>query len=338
MVTNYKKAFFYIALVVLFFINFSISKAETDYINQGIAGSLQVDIDPELPKPEQLVTVKLTSYTPLDINSSDVKIFNNGALIKSGKGLREFTFNAPQAGKTSVIKISITTSAGVNVERVYKITPADVSLLWSSNSTVPPFYKGIPLYTQQNNIELVAVPSFIVEGKAIPSKDLVFKWKKNSEVLQDQSGRGKSSVSVPGNFLGRDMEVSVEVTSPDHGMTGTESLVFEPMESQVILYEKNPIFGTMWNKAIPNLLSIKANEVAVEAEPFYFNKNDFLNNLLSYNWNIGYTEYPELKTKKIIVLKPKTSDTGQTQVSVTINNSGHLLQEAHAGVGINLNQ
>ncbi|MDO8575162.1 MAG: hypothetical protein Q7R78_00465 [bacterium] len=332
MSTTLKKLF--LPLIILFFL-FSISGLASAQVPDL---SLNIEASPESPAPNSPVEFSLVSYS-LDINNSTVVWAVNGKQIQKGMGLKSIKINTGNAGEEMVISVLITTPDGVKYSKSISINPVLIDILWESEGYVPPFYEGRSLFTNQGALTVIAEPYFKTKaGVLINPDDLVYKWKKDQTVLGQYSGRGKRRITVDGNLLQKETVIKVEVTSLENKLVGEQTVSFEPLAEEVVLYENNPLYGVMWNNAITDSYTLKNNELEIVNAPYFFTRTDIEENNLNYIWLVGGKEYTDLVKKRNLVLKPREGTEGASTIFLEVNNDKHIMQQAKTSSIIRFNK
>jgi len=158
----------------------------------GTSEDIILKTNPQIPVPNKIISLNLSSYLT-DLGTSEIAWYKNGVFQSKGSGKRSFSFVVGGLGSSNTITAVILTQGGKTFTKRIVFRPAEVDLLWESNSTVPPFYEGKALASKQSVIKIVAVPNIIdLNGKKISSKNLVYRWKKDWQVLGSLSGFGKN--------------------------------------------------------------------------------------------------------------------------------------------------
>ena len=226
----------------------------------------QIDINqvPDIGEPYGPMTVSIDAYGT-DLNAANISWSLNGKKVQSGFGIKSLSFTLGARGQVSTVSININPLNGLPIQKTVRITPEDVDLLWQANSYTPPFYKGKALYPPQGTITFVAVPEFVVNGKSIDSHNLIYKWIKDTTVLGDQSGYGKSSITVSGSVIAKPTNMQVDVSTVDGNVLGRQLLTVSPDDTEALIYENNPLYGVLFNKAITDTFTLNTQEVQFEA-------------------------------------------------------------------------
>lgn len=317
-----------VTLVAISVLSMSFAHIALAQMPTSITG-VDISSEPATPQPGESVTVQVKSYIT-DLNGAKIIWYENQKAMTgaSGTGKTAYTFTAPKNGTKLIIAAQITTLEGKEVQKLVSIRSNSIDLVIETGGYTPPFYQGKATPAYQNTINFIAVPHFIgSSGTEIDPKKLIYKWRKNSTVLQDQSGYGKQSVSITSAVVPRPYTVAVEVSSLDEKITGEANIYFDDSsEPSVLLYEEDPLYGVLFNNVITQNFRMRHSELSVLAAPFSFNTSE--NAATSYVWSVNGSERPDLGNKRGITLRVKSGADGNSNVSLDIRNQQSILQGA----------
>ena len=295
-----------------------------------------LNISPQTPGPNQTVTATLSS-SATDINRADISWSVNGVTVSSGKGLKTFKFQVGSLGTQTTLEVMLVSSEGTPWTESLTFNPAGVTLLAEAQSYTPPFYRGKAYFSYQGRANITAVPYFIDQnGKQIPPEQLVFKWKEGTQNMTDESGLGKNILNYRGSIPIRAKTISVEVTSLDQRYVANASMDITPVQPKTALYEDNPEYGILYNKALANQLNLNASEITVTAVPYFFNASTPDDSNLKYDWNLNGN--PVSNGRSSIVLHNPGGGGGQAILSLQLSNTIDYFQFADASLNIAFGQ
>lgn len=302
-----------------------------------IANSAEIKVVPASPGPNQNVSVRIESFS-FDLNSSEIIWAVDGVIKNKSVGKKDFSLKTGGIGTVSLIKAIIKTKDGRTIEKTLVIRPAGVDILWEANSYTPPFYKGKALYGYQNLITVIALPNIInSKGARISPDDLVYKWTKNGKVLGGVSGYGKNKFSFSKSILSRPDEIELEVMSFDKKIKASGSITLEPIEPKVIIYENNPLYGIIYEKALVGEYKLSGNEISLITTPYFFSKGDIKGGQIKHNWSMNGQNINNKKDPMQATFRNTKDTRGSTKISISLQNenNGRELQSARTDVLLN---
>lgn len=294
-------------------------------ISSSLPNELGVDIVPTYPRPNEMVFISLTLYTD-DLNSANISWYQDGKNVLEGRGETKYSFKTGKIGEETKIEIKIKLLSGASFSKTFTLNPASVDLVWEANSYVPPFYKGRALHARQGNLKIVAMPEFIKNGKRISPQNLVYEWSNGVETYQNQSGFGKNVLALNGSLLGRTEEIEVLVTDPMNNLVANNFINIAPIDPEIIFYENNPYYGPIFDSAVQNIFDLKTNEVQIWAAPYYFTKENA--DGLKYEWRLNNATVSNLSDSRTAIFKKPEGESGQSNISLNIENLNRVLQQA----------
>jgi hypothetical protein len=255
--------------------------------------SISVEMIPEFPEPETVVILKIESYS-FDLNSSNVVWYVRGKEVAKGIGLKKISFLNGKIGEDTTISIKVTTNSGGVVEKTFSVNSSTVDIIYEADTYTPPFFKGKPLFSIQSAITFIAIPHLFSYGKELEPEKLIYKWYKDGEIIDDLSGYGKNSIKLNSSILGRSIQMEVEASDPQSGNTAVGFVEVNPISPYVIFYEKDPLYGILFNKALGTEGTLTKKEVGLVAIPYFFSTKN-VNYNLSYNWYMNGLQIEDYK-------------------------------------------
>ncbi|MHB1330680.1 MAG: hypothetical protein ACYCY6_01800 [Minisyncoccota bacterium] len=164
----------------------------------------------------------------------------------------------------------------------------EVHILWQAHTYTPPFYKGLPLWSNQSRVTLLAMPNL----PGVNPSSIIYRWTRDGVVLGPSSGVNKRSIIIGDTVLSLPTEVQVDIfleegTEP----LGSDHVVLEPITTKLMVYENNPLYGLLLNKSITSEFEITEDEATFAAIPFYANVSTRTAPSMTYTWitNTGDT-------------------------------------------------
>ncbi len=294
-----------------------------------IPDALEIEVSPSRPGPNTLVSVTVKNYST-DLDRATIAWFLNGKQMQKAIGLNRFEFRTGSLGTPSSIDIVIVTVSGRTIRKNIPIRPGEVDLVWETSGYTPPFYKGRSPYVNQGFVTVVAIPNLLgVNGKKLSAKNLVYKWSMDGVVQGSDSGYGKDSFSFLGTLLPKATEISVEVSSMADGTRASADLELDPERPSILVYQDDPIYGVLYNKALLDTFTLSNDEATFVAVPYYFSGKTPAVTHLDYLWSMNGADISGVAKKNRVTLRRSgQAEAGSVGVSVGIENSRNILQNA----------
>ncbi len=299
-----------------------------------------IEIIPEYPGPNTRVqaTLKLSS---VNISTAEVAWVVNNVILKSGKGIQTIEIETGNIGDKMEVSAVIKPTNGPVLVVQNIINPSSIVLLQEAEVYTPPFYKGRPRFSTNSIVRLEAITEIAKENGSIYSPDeLTYVWSRNSIVIPEVSGIGKSFIRIKGpNYLGNDL-ISLKVLDVK-GSTRAEIATFiKSGTPQLLLYEKKPLIGHALFNAINDTEALSGRVLNIVAEPYFIEVIDKNSNLLKYTWSIDGQTLPVQNPPSELSIDTDESAVGkELNIAVTIKHLKNAMQDAYTSmrVGVSLN-
>jgi len=296
---------------------------QTAHLQTNIEEQISIDLSPRYPGPNESVFVSIESYQ-VDLDKSKIDWIVDGLIIESGFGLKSFNFTTGDLGEETNLKIKIEKQNGQIVEKNYSINPGEIDLYYEADTYTPPFYKGKSEYTYQSRLRLIALPNFVDNNdNQINSEDVVYKWKINGEVDASNSGTGRDIYYYESGLISGPIQVILEASPINSNQVGRVIKTISPVEPTIIIYEKNPIYGTIFEQNIKSGFNVEREEIELLAVPY-----NFSNNILSvgyFEWRLNGTEVKNFFSNNIIFRRVDDKESNNN-ISIQIENPSKILQ------------
>lgn len=291
-------------------------------------------VSPEFVRPNSTVSI-IAEGSSSDLSVATFTWYVNGKVFTKGRGVTSIQIPSGKTGVLTRVSADIGTSGGT-LSSATSFRPADVSLVWKSDSYTPPFYKGGRLSTYESEFTVTAIPEFFnTSGARIDPKTLVYTWKKNDTIDPNQSGYGKDSYKgKQASFTRGEDKISVIVSTAADDMSAGQSVFIVPQTPEIVFYENNPLYGIIYERAISNSFFLTGEEITIHAVPFDISIPKMPSDL-SLNWSINGFSVPEFSNKKEIVLRKSGQGSGQHTLGLNIQHASKLLQGGQNSITIN---
>lgn len=285
-------------------------------------------ITPTYPGPGDKVTIRVQSFS-IDLDRAQVTWRANGRLLAQGTAVQEVSFEAGPLGSSTFVSISAFVDGELYSDQI-TVSPADIDIIWETDTYTPPFYSGKALPSAQAPVTIVALPRIVsIFGGSVQIRDLIFTWRENGRVLGNNSGRGKNILRTTGARLFNTKNIEVTATTIDGVTTAKRLLVLTPANPRVVFYENSPLLGMRFEKAIRSTFELKQEEVTVTAHPFYFSGSSRVRDSFEYSWVVnGRVVETLLEDRSSLVLRQTGNGEGSATIALTIQNLEEVLQRA----------
>lgn len=292
---------------------------------------LRVRVTPEVPGPRSAVRMELQDATA-SLRDAVITWSLNGKPALSGAAKRSFSFTTGALGETMLITVRIETGGGV-IEREFAFRPGVVHLVFEADTYVPPFYRGKSRLSPGAAVRVFAFTDIRdARGVRIPDANLLFEWERGKVKFADRSGLGVSSFSFSGNQLASGEDITVNVLAKDGTRVGRGELFIPATDPVIRFYERDPLRGIVYERALAPGTAFSGEEVTVVAEPYFFSGTSRSSSALSYEWKIDGEPVAQENTSGILTLRNERGDAGEALLSVSVQNKARarLLQAAEA--------
>lgn len=327
----------YYSLIILFSLPFlyfpNLVSGELQTLGSGNTGNILFETKPEVPGPNQLVSISIESYST-DLNKSEISWFINGKVEKEGVGQKNITIKTGGFGSVSDILVVVKNLNGEIFQHTLSVRPTSLDLIWEAQSYTPPFYKGKALYTYQGTVKIVALPNIINElGSKISSKNLIYTWKVDGTRVEDVSGYGKNYIMFTGSVPLRTAKITVEAQSLDGKYKAQGDLSITPQGAQVIFYEDNPLYGVLYEKALGGNLKLENQEVKIVGIPYFIGTKERNDRAINYEWHLNGRTVNS-GSKSGLSFKQQNREQGNARVELEVTNPEKVFQMASGNISL----
>jgi hypothetical protein len=303
---------------------------------------IALQISPAYPRPGETLTASLSSYA-VELERADITWYVDGSMISTGVG--ETALSIPVEKNSGAISIRATiTVAGISYERTLSVTPGSIDLLWEAPQTyTPPFYRGKALPASGAFVKVVAVPYILTETSRIATDDLIYTWSRNDfkRDVRNQSGYGKSTLTMKKNLLLPNETIAVEALSQNGAYGASAAIAIPEVEPQIIMYQDHPLYGVQYQTVLETVLegnSEKSESILLAAEPFFFSLTNNTLSSLTFDWSInGNSIAPNWEKPNRISLGITEGMEGEALTRLSVSAPDFLLQEASRVLSLILN-
>lgn len=314
-------------LAVLFFSIHNISHAQiigTNIVNEN---DIDFKLEPEFPEPHERVTLTIQSFV-IDLDKSYIAWSVDGKDITKGYGSKMLQFTAKDVGQQTRVKVIIEGNERP-LEKTFVFEPSTLDMLWeATNVYAPPFYKGKKLPIFESLVKVAAIPD-VRTSNGVPSKDsdIIYTWKHELKVVQDQSGYGKNGLLVKKNRLQSEETIDVGIRSRD-GAAHMEKRLRIPTFLPKVVITPLPFMG---NPSEKNTFNIQGGEVSLVANPYFFTAQKRSD--VPYSWVVGTQAVTNEKTSAIRI--KKSADATSANVSAKVESPTNFFESGTGAITVN---
>lgn len=326
--------------LLLFFALYSIATTNLvqaqSILPPGYEEEVVTEMVPSIPRPGEKTTIRVISVNT-NLQRSMISWVATDGQQKKGVGETVFSFTAPALGSQLAILLTITKESGDTLTKTVTVASGDVDLLIEADTYTPPLYKGRALFTGQSIGTIVAIPNLVSGGVKKSPQELIYTWEKNNQVIQDISGYGKDTMKFQGSILSQPFSVTVTVEDPTSDARARNTIVVRPQQPQVLIYENNPLYGTVLEKALLNMFAFDREEVGLTAIPYFFSVASRNDKNIAYTWLENNIELKDPTLGSDIRFGNEgRKRNGVSEVVVGATHLSNLLQNARIGFVLNV--
>lgn len=296
----------------------------------GFEQNLLIKVTPTTPSPYEEIVIEIESFIT-NLDRAEITWLVDGDTRLSGVGIKKLRIVVGDLGEETSVSIIIDTQEGNRIVKQLSFLPALVDLVWEADTYTPPFYKGKPLISSDNTLSIIALPQLTIDGRSfLNPKNLVYTWSRDRRILGSESGFGKQTLVIDGPSIFQDTIISVEVSSLDTSLRAHKTISITPQDPEILFYEKHPLRGILYNKALVGTFTLYSDEFVLRAEPYFMSNKDSKNNL-EYNWTLDGKKITSVGNEQEITIR-QTEGTGMSTIALEINNIRKFLQGARSSL------
>lgn len=320
----YKKIYIVFSFIFIFgvacFLFVSTAMAQTE--------SFSFEVYPKNPAPQEVVRVNIKSFS-VDLDRAHITWTVDENTILSGIGEKSASIKTKNLGEVTLVKVVAVFAQGQRIEQTLVLQPAYLDILWeSTDSYIPPFYKGKALPSQESTLKVVAIPEIKnYAGQKYKPEHLIYTWKKGIETQTNNSGFNKQYFSFKHNVFDSEQRINIEVSSQDGYSGGEGSALITFSNPRVAVYQETSQKGINFASELSQNSLSSRGKTSLVAIPYFFSTNSHGESGLSYQWTVnGNTATPQ-NTKNKITLEKTGEDAGLAEVEVSIKSVSKLFQD-----------
>lgn len=289
--------------------------------------SVEIQAVPETPGPYSTVT--LFAENVLNKGAHSYTWIVNGTVAVEGIGVDHTNVTMRGVGETTNITLRVYDENGALTSEVSKtITPAELDLVWEGNTFVPPFYAGRPLPTGDSTVTVSAVPDLRVGGARVAKDNLVYEWYINDAQAPYRTGYGLDSITITPPFFDSVFSVSAVAKTRSGTPSVRNSISIAPRAPDIILYEQNPLLGTLFNKAITSAYALASDEVTLRLFPIFAVDPT----ATTYTWKVNGSNVDPGTVARELTLRKTGSGSGRFTIEAAFATGQELFENAKRNI------
>lgn len=297
----------------------------------GVEDRVEISYTPSNPRPGDYVTIKFKNYSSNSKNSY-FEWYGNGEIITSGFGLDTLkNFKINNDGLPEDITVYVRKDNGVEITKDITISPSEIDIIFEPNTVSHASYKGKPYFTHESTLKIIALPRILDSlGNTITPQNFNYEWRINNQLYQ--SGVGNNVIYYESPFISEGIKISLNIESVDEGYTSSKVVGIKPGEPIVLIYEDNPVYGTMYERAIYNDVTLNRSELSIKAVPYGFNPGDSI----YFNWIMNNQSLVDPIDDRI-TFRAEDDAEGTSVIELEVLNNFKRLQRGNSSLNINFN-
>mgnify|MGYP001588896948 FL=1 len=244
---------------------------------------------PSSPSPRETVLIEASTPT-FDQESAFFSWTVNGNLRPefSGQGKNQITLTAGEIGSTLQVNVEASAPQGTGGTASLSVRVSDLALTWLAETYTPKWYKGKALPVQNSVVNIVAIPRFVIGGREIPSRNLIYRWGLDDED-RALSGVGSQVFQVQISIMPKiSHHIRVTIEDPGGQIRREGELFIVPVRPRLALYPSSPLGGIEFRSSPAFYQTATRGILDFQAEPFFFpvkSKKE-----LPFRWTVGGVE------------------------------------------------
>jgi len=285
---------------------------------------------PGSPEPGERVTVEIVDHGR-PTSSLLINWHINGELFSSGIGARSISFVVGEVGTVSEVYAEVVSPLGIP-ERTPPITigASYLDLLWEAfDADAPPFYKGRTLPSWDSIVRVHVIPTvYSGAGTRIQPGTFVYTWEKNARRadLSAQSGYGRDNVFVLADFTRRSHLITVSLANVAKGVSVSRSVGIRLHDPEILLYEKHPLGGVIFERALTSEVARPADGSALRIVAYPFGMDARSRERMRYEWRVDGRRLTNTAAMNRGEISLIPEGRGTSRLEVRVNNDERMLQ------------
>lgn len=281
--------------------------------------------NPSSPSPGQKVTIQ--ALTPLfDKNTSFFEWAVDGQTRKDldGLGKHSIKLTAGEVGSLIRIKVAVSSPEGKGGQSALSIPVSDLALISFADTYKPPWYKGRALPVKNSAVNVVAIPTIILDGARLSHHSILYRWSLNGK-KDSLAGVGKSVFTFRMSpYTSDPYEVSVTIEDIDKKIRKESMVTIEHKTPKSIIYPYTPLGGVETRNGTRTIFSTKKGFIDFVAEPFFLPVSSPRD--LSFEWRVDSQRASGTPTKpNLLTVDARSYPKSPIEITAIIDDTNALL-------------
>lgn len=284
---------------------------------------LSIEALPDAPLPGGQVLLRAMNYAG-NAQATAYAWTVNGKLVEQGVGRTSITVTVGAAGSATIVTVTATEDGVARGTASLTLRPASVDVLWEGRTYVPPFFDVLPLPTGESPVVLYAVPALFVGGVKVTPENLVYTWRINNNAKPTKIGYGVRSLTITPPQFASAFTVSVLVATADGSVRAERTITVTPTAPKAVVYERQPLAGVRFDRAITNTFTLTGSEATFVAYPLYVEDPA----ALDVAWMVGKSVVEPGDNPWELTLRREGIGAGQYAIQFSLTSATKLFERA----------
>lgn len=317
-----------IFLLILCFFIYGNTQVSAQEFSVYSANDIFLETSPEIPGPNENVSLTLNSYS-FNLNNYFITWFKNGQKTLTGYGEKNLQFTTAATGVPTDITAVIEIDDQV-YRKEYRFTPSTIDLIWeAADAYAPPFYKGKKIPMKESLVRITAIPETQLIAPADAPK-LIYYWDNNYVRDIDGSGFGKQYYEFYANPINDEEFISVTSNDRRENSFANNSVKIPTGKflPETLFYEINNNNRVMTNRALNNFNNTDKSQIKLSFHPLHFSTTQTNFTDIFVNWKINNnSQAPQDFSRQNELFVAPQESSGSALIGVELEGIKNILQK-----------
>ena len=285
-----------------------------------IPNPFSIVISPQVPDAGEEFLVEATTPT-VDERALRFEWTINGVVRPdlSGIGKIKIRITAGTVGSTTRVGVRALKSSALFAEASRMIPVANLSLDWTADTYVPPWYRGKALPVPGSIATIIATPEVILDGHRIAPENLLYRW-----TLDDQeftNGVGERTLAIQTKpYTADSYRIEVVVEDISKRIRKEKKIFIITANPTGAIYYVSPLGGIEPRRALSLFSPSRSSVFDFQFEPFFFRIKS--RSELSYRWSLGpYAITGAPQNPYFVTINTERREPGALPVAISVDDS-----------------